>query len=166
MSKSIALIGMAGCGKTTVGREAARLLGRPFIDVDSLIEERFGSIDSLFRQGESTFRQCETMAVVEACAVPGAVIATGGGAVTQPQNMDELKKTGVVVFIDRPIDSIVSDIDLSTRPLYVCGVEALYRTYVTRLPLYRKYADFIIENSGSVEEACQKIAAIAAEGKS
>lgn len=165
MSKSIVLIGMAGCGKTTIGREAARLLGRPFLDVDDMITRRFGPIDGLFEKGEPYFRQCESAEMLEACKVPGAVIATGGGTVTQPLNMEKLRESGVIVFIDRPIDRIVRDIDLSTRPLYVCGVEALYKTYVNRLPLYKKYADFIIDNSGSLEEACQKVSTIATEGK-
>lgn len=161
MTKCIVLIGMAGSGKSTVGREAARLLGRSFVDVDDVIERRFGPIPKLFEQGETHFRQCETEALAEACAIPGAVIATGGGVVTQPKNMEMLRQAGVILFLDRPIHRIVADIDLSTRPLYVCGIEALSRTYQTRLPLYRQYADSIIDNSGSVEDACRRIIDIA-----
>jgi shikimate kinase len=80
-------------------------------------------------------------------------------------NMEKLKGAGMVVFIDRPIDRIAGDIDLSTRPLYVCGFEALYKTYVNRLPLYRKYADYIVDNSGSLENACAAVTAITMEGK-
>ncbi len=161
MSKALILIGMAGSGKTTVGREAARLLGRPFVDLDEVVERRFGPISKLFEQGEAYFRQCETEAVAEVCSIAGAVIATGGGVVTQPKNMELLRQAGVILFLDRPIHQIVADIDLSTRPLYVCGVEALNRTYQTRLPLYRQYADHIISNSGGVEEACNQIKRIA-----
>jgi shikimate kinase len=165
MSKSLVLIGMAGCGKTTIGRKAARYLGRPFLDVDDMITRKFGPIDDLFKLGEPYFRQCESEELLEACRTPGAVIATGGGTVTQPRNMEVLKESGIIVFIDRPIDRIVSDIDLSTRPLYVCGAEALYQTFTTRLPLYRKYADYIVDNSGSFEDACHKVLNIASEEK-
>lgn len=163
--RSIALIGMAGCGKTTIGREAARRLGRPFIDLDGVIEERFGPIPALFEKGEPYFRRCESQAVQDACAAPGAVIATGGGVVTQPGNMEALKRVGMIVFIDRPIDKIAGDIDLSTRPLYVCGVEALRKAYADRLPLYRRYADYILDNSGCAGDAVNTIVEIAGEGK-
>jgi shikimate kinase len=163
--KSIVLIGMAGCGKTTIGREAAERLGRPFIDLDDAIVDRFGPIPALFEKGEPHFRQCESLAVEDACKAEGAVIATGGGVVTQPGNMEALKRVGIVLFIDRPIDQIVRDIDVSTRPLYVCGVEALHTAYGNRLPLYRQYADFIVDNSGSAGDAVKKIIGIAREGK-
>jgi shikimate kinase len=159
------LIGMAGSGKTTIGRETAELLGRPFIDVDGLIEQRFGPIPELFKQGEVYFRQCESQAIVEACTISGAVIATGGGVITQPQNMTELKKAGVILFIDRPIHKIVADIDVSTRPLFICGIEALNTAYTNRLPLYRQYADIIVENNGSVQDACLKVLELSREGK-
>jgi shikimate kinase len=165
MSGAIVLIGMAGSGKTTLGRALAKRMGRPFTDVDGLVEARFGKIADLFEKGEAYFRQCETEAVREACAAPGAVIATGGGVVTVAENMRLLKASGSVLFIDRPIDKIVADIDLSTRPLYVCGIEALHKTYFTRLPLYRQYADHVINNSGSVEDACSRVMELAEEGK-
>lgn len=163
--KSVAFIGMAGSGKTTIGREAAKRLGRPFIDVDDVVAERFGPIPALFEKGEPYFRQCESQAVEAACGIPGAVIATGGGVVTQPGNMDALKKAGVVIFIDRPIDRIASDIDLASRPLYVCGVEALRAAYAKRLPLYRQHADAIVTNTGSIEDAVRKVIEITGEGK-
>ncbi len=157
MSNALILIGMAGSGKTTVGRQVARLLDRLFVDVDDMIVRRFGPIPTLFEQGEAHFRQCETEALAEACAVSGAVIATGGGVVTQPQNMVMLRQAGTILFLDRPIHQIVKDIDLSTRPLYASGVDTLNHTYQTRLPLYRQYADHIIDNSGDVDDACRRI---------
>lgn len=165
MSKAIILIGMAGCGKTTIGREAAKLLGRPFIDVDELIEKLSGPIPQLFEHGEPHFRDCESEAIAQACIVEGAIIATGGGVVTRSANMSELKKAGTILFIDRPINKIVADIDVSTRPLFICGIEALNTAYVNRLPLYRQYADYIIENNGSMEDACRKVSELALEGK-
>jgi shikimate kinase len=163
--KAIVLIGMAGSGKTTIGREAARLAGRPFIDLDDAITGRFGPIPELFERGEPHFRRCEAQAVEEACGVPGAVIASGGGVVTQPGCMEKLRKAGTIIFIDRPVDKIAADIDLASRPLLVCGIEALYTAYDNRLPLYRKYADYIVDNSGSKAQAARRIIEIAGEGK-
>jgi shikimate kinase len=163
--KSIVLIGMAGCGKSTIGKYVARRLCRPFIDVDKAIEKHFGPIPKLFEPGEANFRQCETQAVEEACQEPGAVIATGGGVITQSINMEMLKKAGSIFFIDRPIDRIVRDIDVSTRPLFICGIEALNTAYHTRLPLYRQYADYVVANDGGIQDAVQKIIDIVLEGK-
>lgn len=162
--RSIVLIGMAGSGKTTVGRALARRLGRPFVDVDDVVTARFGSIDGLFAQGEAAFRRCETEAVRIAAETAGAVIATGGGVVTRPENMELLGRAGLIVFIDRPVDRIVANIDLASRPLYACGVEALQKTYVNRLPLYRQYAGCTIANDGTVEDACDRIIACVGEG--
>jgi shikimate kinase len=164
MNKSIILIGMAGCGKSTIGQQVSKLLNKPFIDLDDLIVQRFGPIPELFKQGEAFFREHESQALMEACTIPGAVIATGGGVVTVPQNMAELKKSGVIVFIDRPIHKIVLDIDVSTRPLYVCGIEALNTTYNNRLPLYRQYADYIVENDTTLTEVCQRVSDLFMEG--
>lgn len=163
--KSIVLIGMAGCGKSTIGKYVARILGRALIDIDKLIEQRFGPIPKLFEPGEANFRQYETQAVEEACQTPGTVIATGGGVVTQSANMEMLRKVGDIFFIDRPIHRIVMDIDLSKRPLFICGIEALNTAYQNRLPLYRQYADHIIPNEGEVDDAVRKIIDIVSEGK-
>ena len=157
MKKLVALIGMPGSGKSTIGREAARLSGRPFVDLDDLITEKFGPIPKLFESGEPHFRQCEEAALRAALAMDGAVLATGGGIVTQPRCMAVLREHAKVLFLDRPLDRIVMDIDMASRPLLVCGVEALATMAKTRTLLYRQYADAIIPNEGTPEEACARI---------
>lgn len=90
-----------GAGKTEVGRRLAERLGRPLIDTDALIIERDGrSVSEIFSQeSESAFRDREVDAVADAAAVPGAVIATGGGAVLDPRNVDALRSSGEVVYL-------------------------------------------------------------------
>ena len=90
----IVLIGMPGCGKTTVGRLIARNTGRPLLDTDDMIAGRTGCScgDYLRVNGEEAFRRLETEVLREACRRTGCVIATGGGAVTRPENLNILRQ--------------------------------------------------------------------------
>ncbi len=99
--KNLVLIGFMGTGKSAVGRRVARRLGCPFIDVDACIEAREGrTITELFRtRGEPHFREVESTVIAEASVQHGAVIATGGGAVLRPQNVERLKTHGVLVCL-------------------------------------------------------------------
>lgn len=98
---TIALIGPMGAGKSEVGRRLAQRLGRPLVDTDQLIVERDGrSVSEIFSEdSEAGFRAKEVEAVAEAAAVPGAVIATGGGAVLDPRNVEALRSSGEVVYL-------------------------------------------------------------------
>ncbi len=98
---TIALIGPMGAGKTEVGRRLAERLGRPLIDTDALVVERDGrSVSDIFsEESETAFRAKEAEAVVEAAAVPGAVIATGGGVVLDPRNVEALRSSGQVIYL-------------------------------------------------------------------
>ncbi len=98
---TIALIGPMGVGKTEVGRLLAKRLGVPLIDTDQLIVERDGrSVSEIFsEESEAGFRAKEVEAVAEAAAVPGAVIAAGGGVVLDPRNVDALRSSGQVVYL-------------------------------------------------------------------
>lgn len=90
-----------GAGKTEVGRRLAERLGRPLVDTDQLIVERDGrSVSEIFsEESEAAFRAKEVEAIAEAAAVPGAVIATGGGAVLDPRNVEALQSSGEVVYL-------------------------------------------------------------------
>lgn len=90
-----------GAGKTEVGRRLAERLGRPLIDTDALVVERDGrSVSDIFsEESETAFRAKEAEAVVEAAAVPGAVIATGGGVVLDPRNVEALRSSGQVIYL-------------------------------------------------------------------
>jgi len=127
---NIVLIGMPGCGKTTIGREVAAALKRDFIDTDQLIAQRTGrKIPDIIREdGEPCFRELERDAIAEAGAKSGQVIATGGGSVLLNENRAALRQNGIIVFLDRPLEKLAT----GGRPLSV-DLNALYQQ---RLPFY------------------------------
>lgn len=116
----IILVGFMGTGKTEVGRRLARELGRPFVDLDRLIETRAGkSVQAIFDdEGEARFRALEREAVRETIAIPDAVIATGGGAFVDAENRRMLLEAGWVVRLDAAPETIVDRIGAAgDRPL-------------------------------------------------
>jgi shikimate kinase len=153
MRKNIVLIGMPGCGKSEIGAGLAKRLGMEFVDADAYIEEHWGRIPELFKLGEAHFRDIESRAVAAVSLKRNCVIATGGGVVLREQNMQALKRNGIVVFIDRPLSRLLDVVDTSYRPLLAEGSHKLAELYEQRLPLYRKYADRIVDNSGTLEDA-------------
>ncbi|MCI8304937.1 MAG: shikimate kinase [Lawsonibacter sp.] len=150
---NIVLVGMPGCGKTTVGRELARLSGKPLADLDEESVRRAGkSIPDIFREeGEAAFRDLESRVLAEACAGHGQIIATGGGAVLRAENRAALRRTGRVYFINRALETLPRD----GRPLSQKGsLEEMYRV---RKPLYSAAADVLVDNSVSLEETAELI---------
>ncbi|MBE6827685.1 MAG: AAA family ATPase [Ruminococcaceae bacterium] len=151
--KNIVLIGMPGCGKTTVGKLLADKLSREFLDSDNTVEEKTGMKipDIINAHGEQTFRRFESAALRELCVLSGKVIATGGGAVTQEENLETLRLNSFVIFLNRDINALPTD----NRPLSKAqGVGELYKK---RLPLYRMFCDTEIAADGTPEEVCQRI---------
>ena len=114
--ESIVLIGMPGCGKTTVGTLLADSLNRVLIDTDEMIVKNSGMpITEIFEKyGEAHFRCLESEAVKEAAKIPSAIIATGGGAILSKENVSALKGNGRLYFIDRPLDSLIPTGDRPT----------------------------------------------------
>ena len=157
MNKDLILIGMPGCGKTRLGRELARKLRMPFLDLDAEIERVSGkTIPEIFEEsGETGFRKIESE-TFQGSIGSGKVIATGGGIVTVQANMETAKK-GTVIFIDRPLELIFSDVDTGSRPLLSEGKERLYSLYDERYDLYKTWADIHVINSGSISETVDKI---------
>lgn len=150
---NIILIGMPGCGKSTLGRKLAEALNRPFVDTDALIEEAAGRpIPEIFAtDGEEVFRAYETDAVKRAGMMSGAVIATGGGVVTRERNYAPLSQNGSIVFIKRDL----SKLPTKGRPL--SQANPLEEMYARRLPLYRKFADMEISNNGPLDQTVARI---------
>lgn len=159
MRSNIVLIGLTGCGKTALGKRLSRMLNMPFIDMDSYIEEHYGAIKDLFEKGEEYFRDIESKVAKEVAQRKGTIISTGGGVVLRESNMEALKSTGIVFYLDRPIEEIISTIDTSNRPLLKDGKEVIYRLKKEREHLYIRYCDYRIYSS-NMEYALSAISSI------
>ncbi len=156
---NIWLIGMPGCGKTTVGRLLAGLSGGLFIDLDVQIEHSAGmGIPEIFRQrGEVGFRTAETAALNGICRKENIVVATGGGIILKAGNVRIMKQSGTVVFLDRPLAQLERDMSWGERPLLQAGREALIRIYNERIGLYRSACDITVPVSGTPEQTAQAV---------
>ena len=141
--ENIVLIGMPGCGKTTIGKAAAAELNMSFIDTDDeIVKEAGKEIPWIFDEsGEDGFRELESEIIARVSAVQGAVIATGGGAILRQRNIDLLKENGIIVFIDRPLEKLVTT---DNRPLSKTR-ELLKKRYDERYGLYNKAADITVK---------------------
>ena len=148
--KNLVLIGLSGCGKSTIGKRLARKLRMPLLDTDTMIEKNSGrTIPDIFaRDGEEGFRTMESACAREAAAYDGAVISTGGGMILREENMDALSKNGIIVFIDRHPSHILRSTTLGDRPLVQNDRDRLFRLYAERIALYRRHADVTIPNHG------------------
>lgn len=93
------------------------------------------------------------------------VIAAGGGVVKKAASMAAYAKNGIIVFIDRPADAIVNDVEIKTRPLLAAGTQRVYELYDERIELYRKYAAYIVKNANSIENVLSQLVKIAGEMK-
>lgn len=155
--QNIVLIGMPGSGKSTLGRLISERRGCEFFDCDSLFGERYGVLpcDFITKEGEDAFRHAESSLLRELAARSGCVIATGGGAVTRPENVAALRRNGLIVFLDRPLADITPTPD---RPLS-CDRAALEARYRERLPLYRAAAGLTVCVSGTPEETAVRLCA-------
>ena len=152
-TRNIALIGMPGCGKSTVADALGKALGREVCDSDARIVELAGmSIPEIFAtQGEDAFRAYETQAIAELSKRSGIILATGGGCVTRAENYPLLHQNSTILWLQRDISALPTD----GRPLSQTG--KLQAMYDLRRPLYEHFADAIIDNNGSVEDTLAAI---------
>lgn len=157
--KNIVLIGISGCGKTTIGKLLAKKLKLPFYDVDIYIEkEQEKSIKEIFLNGEEYFRKIESLALEEIVNKGGCkVISTGGGVVKNSKNMECFGTDFIVIFLNRSIEAIAGDVNVDNRPLLSGDLSKIYELYEQRLPLYRKYCDFEIRHKESIKETIDEI---------
>lgn len=151
---NIVLVGMPGCGKSTVGRILAERLNRSFVDLDEVIAEQAGkTVPEIFAQhGEVAFRQMEAAAASETGKQKGLVIACGGGAILTRENRAALRQNGRVYWLQRAI----SQLETVGRPLST-GIEALCAMAEQREPLYRLACDCTVDNNGMPEATSQQI---------
>lgn len=153
--ENIVLTGMPGSGKSTVGKLLAEKLGRPYLDVDTLITEKTGKTPAelISAEGEQAFRDIESEVIRSIALETGAVIATGGGAVLREENIDALRMNGKIFFLDRPVEQLLPTED---RPLSSTK-EAILQRYYERYDIYVSTADAVIPNSATAEEAAQQV---------
>ncbi len=157
--KNIIIIGMPGCGKTTIGKLLAKKLNREFIDSDLVFQQTVHpNISEYFSQyGEDSFRTEETRILTQLTQNSNCIIATGGGIVERGENKKILQTGGTVVFIDRPTENIMNDIKTSTRPLLSQGKEKLLSLYEKRYEKYMDFSHIQIKNIGSLQEVTDRI---------
>ena len=147
------LIGMPGCGKSSVGMALARQMNRPFVDCDGEIAKRAGkSIPEIFAQdGEAAFRALEAAVIADVCREKGQVVATGGGAVLREDNVRAMRQNGAVLLIERDLDALSMD----GRPLSTSR-QALEQMRKARQPRYAAAADAVIDNNAALEGAVER----------
>ncbi|MBP3485983.1 MAG: shikimate kinase, partial [Oscillospiraceae bacterium] len=152
-TQNIVLIGMPGCGKTTVGEALARLTGREAIDIDRRIVERAGcTIPDIFaKDGEGVFRALEREETAAAGKLSGKILLTGGGVVKDQRNYAPLRQNGRIYQLQRELTVLATD----GRPLSA-GAD-LAEMYVQREPLYARFRDAAIDNNGTVEDTAAAI---------
>lgn len=151
--KNVILIGMPGCGKTTIGQLLSKRLGKEFLDADTVLEEKAGRpiTQIIPQEGEAFFRRLESEVLEDLGKQSGLVIATGGGCVTIPANYEALHRNGTIVWLKRDLNALPTD----GRPLSMAG--HLEEMYAKRKPLYEMFADLTVENSGTPEETAEEI---------
>jgi len=152
-TQNIVLIGMPGCGKSTVGRILAHTMERSFTDIDERIVAAAGkSIPQIFTEdGEEKFRHLETRILGEETKKSGIVIATGGGVVTHPENLDLLRQNSIIVYMERELSELITD----GRPLSKgVGVHVLAEQ---RLPLYETWSDCVVKVEARPELTAARI---------
>ena len=156
--ENIVLVGMPGCGKSTIGKLIAEKTGRELYDLDTEIVNYTGrEIPEIFAtDGEAAFRDVEAQVLRERLAqLGGAVIATGGGAILREESVKNLKLNGRLYFLNRPLEQLLPTPDRPTAS----SKEAIEMRYSERLPIYKKVADVELLTDGVAEHAAADVMA-------
>ncbi len=140
------IIGISGVGKSTHGKKLSKLIDYSFIDLDALIEMRNGMrISEIFKYGENVFRVAETKALKSIDIKSKHVVATGGGVVETPENIEYMKKNGVTILLKRPLNEVYEGMTFSHRPLLKNNPKFFWDIYERRKLLYESAADLVFE---------------------
>ncbi len=152
--KNIVLVGMPGCGKSSIGKKIADKLGRNFNDSDDEVFAFSGRTPAeiITSDGESAFRKTETETLKELCKKSSTIISTGGGCVTVEENFDVVRQNSVVVWIKRPIELLATD----GRPLSK-SLQELEQMYSIRYPKYERISDVSVENTKDIDEVVSEV---------
>lgn len=157
VQKRILLIGMMGCGKTTVGKIVAKKMKLDYVDMDKHIEKTRGlKIPEIFDISENYFRELETSACEILSKRDNIVVCSGGGIVLKEENIkyfDDFTK----VYINRSCELILSTVNRKYRPLLKNGDDLFIAQYDKRLPLYNKYKDIEVISDGTPYQCAKKI---------
>ncbi|MBR2134069.1 MAG: shikimate kinase [Eubacterium sp.] len=159
---NIVICGFMGSGKTTVGNELAKIMGRRFIDTDAMIEKEQGvAIKAIFAtHGEDYFRELEYACCKKISSLKNCVISTGGGALTFERNVEALKSGGKIIFLDADFETICERIgNSSNRPLFQ-DREKARALYNERQKKYLEAADIVIDGNMSARKAALDIASM------
>jgi shikimate kinase len=149
---------MPGSGKTTIGKLISDKINMKLFSIDDYIQNKEGkTINDIFKFGEDYFRKLESKAVEDISKETGLIIDTGGGVIKNPRNIENLKKNGFIVFINRPIDHILSDIDVLSRPLLKDGKEKLYDLFKERYNIYKNSCDYELMNDSDLEVVLDRL---------
>ena len=151
--ENIILIGMPGCGKSTIGKQLAQELGKEFVDADQALETHFGRpiTEIIPQDGEAAFRAMETEILQMLGKRSGLIIATGGGCITQAHNYPLLHQNGTIFWLKRDLQKLPTN----GRPL--SQKNKLSELFKVRKPLYEAFADITIDNDGNAEQTIQQI---------
>lgn len=158
MKNKVVIIGMPGSGKTTIGKILGKELSLKFYDMDEYIQETTSkSIIELFENGEEYFRDIESDICRELSQKENVLISTGGGVIKRKENIDAFKENALIIFLDRPVEKILEDVDVSKRPLLKDGKEKVINLYKERYELYKKYADEIVVNDKDMRHVIESL---------
>lgn len=153
LKQNIVLVGMPGCGKTSLANVLGQRLNMAVVDTDCLIEEKIKTtIPEYFKtHTEEQFRSIESEAIAEAGKMSGVIISTGGGCVTTLKNYEPLHQNGIIVWIKRDLNNLPKD----NRPL--SQKNDMAEMFKKREPLYKSFADFSVKNNADIQTAAEKI---------
>ena len=150
LDRHIFIIGMPGCGKSSLGRKVASTMGLNYVDTDARIEQAAGCpVTQIFEKyGEPAFRAAETNVLIQLTREPGSLVSTGGGMVMREVNREIMRNHGIILLVDRPLEEIMGDIKLNRRPMLAAkGLPEVERLYHERIDTYRAAADVVLDNS-------------------